>query len=343
MKLTILFIFSLSITWQVAAQPSHVLFIGNSYTHMNGLYRIYQNLAKSKNKNVIGDTLAVSGSRLKGHTLRSNTYKKIRSKQWDYVFIQGYSRELAMDSAVIAENTIPYAQQLIDSIKKYSPCVNIYYYMTWGYEKGHQDSLPNDSYAAMQERIQRGYMQLSRATGAYPIAPVGMVWKSIMEKHPNIDLYANDRAHPSPDGSFAAACTFFTTIYKESPIQGAAPKNVNQTDAINIEKAASDYVLTNYEKYNLDTFNVVRPIDVLSTFIKSSKHNLSVSFRPKLNKAESYYWEFGDGTTSTKRLVQHAYETPGVYQVTLYVKNGCTWLKARKSLLITGKKNGNPH
>lgn len=338
MKFSLLFVFSVLTTWQLLAQPSNVLFIGNSYTHMNGLYRIYQNLAKSKNKNVIGDTLAVSGSKLKGHALRPNTYKKIKSKEWDYVFIQGYSRELAMDSVVIAEQTIPYAQQLIDSIKRYNPCASIYYYMTWGYEKGHKDSILDDSYSTMQDRIQKGYMQLSRATGGYPIAPVGMVWKNIMEKYPTIDLYANDRAHPSPDGSFAAACTFYTAIYKESSIQGAAPRNINQTDALNIEKVASDYVLTNYEKYRLDTFDVIRPIDVLSTFIKSSKRDLTISFRPKLNKSESYYWEFGDGATSTKRTVTHTYETPGVYEVVLYIKNGCTWFKARKSVLVTGKK-----
>jgi sulfate adenylyltransferase small subunit len=111
---------SFFVLFSSAAQQTNVLFIGNSYTHMNKLCKIFENLANSKGKYVFGDTLAVSGSTLQGHTLRSNTYKKIKARNWDYVFIQGFSRELNMDSATIATQTIPYAQQLIDSIKKYN-------------------------------------------------------------------------------------------------------------------------------------------------------------------------------------------------------------------------------
>ena len=46
-RLVILFTFIGFIT---AAQPTNVLFVGNSYTHMNNLFKIYQNLANSKGK-----------------------------------------------------------------------------------------------------------------------------------------------------------------------------------------------------------------------------------------------------------------------------------------------------
>ena len=62
------------------AQQENVLFIGNSFTHMNNLSKIYQNLANSKGQKVFADTLAVSGSSLKQHTERSNSWKKIRSR-----------------------------------------------------------------------------------------------------------------------------------------------------------------------------------------------------------------------------------------------------------------------
>ena len=73
-------------------------------------------------------------------------------------------------------------------------------------------------------------MQLSKATGGFPIAPVGMVWKEIREKFPTIDLYAPDQAHPSQFGSYVAACTFYTSIYKESPIDAFYPKKVEDTE-----------------------------------------------------------------------------------------------------------------
>ena len=70
------------------AQPTNILFVGNSYTQMNNLYKVYQNLANSKGKNVFADTLAVGGSSFKGHVLRENTYKKFKARSWDYVILQ---------------------------------------------------------------------------------------------------------------------------------------------------------------------------------------------------------------------------------------------------------------
>jgi hypothetical protein len=324
------------------AQPTNVLFIGNSYTHMNNLSKIYQNLANSKGKNVFADTLAVSGSTLYGHTLRENTFKKIQAKSWDYVFIQGFSRELNKDSLSIATYTIPYAQLLIDSIKKYNPCVNIYYYMTWGYADGVKDSIPEDNYFSMQERIQKGYLQLSQATGGYPIAPVGMVWKELQEKFPDINLYAQDRAHPSPAGSYTAACTFYTSIYKESPVESTFPKKVEDTQAQNIQKTAAEYVLTFYPKYNLDTLQIpINENPPKVDFIIKEKW-LSISIYNKTSGGAKYYWEFGDGKTSTKRSPKHYYRKPGKYTVTLYVKSNCTWYKQKKTIKVSDKiKHGN--
>ena len=128
--------------------------------------------------------------------------------------------------------------------------------MTWGYADGYTDSIPEDTYVLMQERIQKGYLQLSEATGGYPIAPVGMVWKTMREKYPETNLYAPDNAHPSPNGSFVAACTFYAAIYKESPIEGKAPKKVTDEVAKQIEQTAAKYVLSYYKKYKLDTVQI---------------------------------------------------------------------------------------
>lgn len=68
------------------AQPTNILFVGNSYTQMNNLYKVYQNLANSKGKNVFADTLAVGGSSLKGHVLRENTYKNSRLEAGTMLF-----------------------------------------------------------------------------------------------------------------------------------------------------------------------------------------------------------------------------------------------------------------
>lgn len=321
----------------VYAQPTSVLFIGNSYTHMNNLYKIYENLALSKGKTVVADTLAVSGSTLLAHTLRENTYKKIKAENWDYVFIQGFSRELSHDSVRIAKETIPFAQQLIDSIKMYNPCVSIYYYMTWGYADGFIDSIPGDTYALMQERIQKGYLQLSRATGGYPIAPVGMVWQEIRKRYPAVVLYASDNAHPSFYGSYVAACTFFTSIYKESPLDGVAPKKVEAIHALNIQQTAADFVKKNYSNYHLDTIQIPKNENPPKLNFDISEKWLSITIANKSFGGSKYYWDFGDGKSSTKKNPKHYYKNAGKYTVTLYVKSNCNWYKMKKSIRVSNK------
>jgi hypothetical protein len=334
---SLLIVVLLSLVSFAYAQPTNVLFVGNSYTHMNNLCKMYERLANSKGKNVFADTLAVSGSSLQGHTLRENTYRKMKDRKWDYAFIQGYSRELSRDSATIAVQTIPFAKQLIDSIKKYNPCIRIYYYMTWGYADGFKDSIPDDSYTLMQERIQKGYLQLSEATGNYPVAPVGMVWKQMRETYPDLNLYAPDNAHPSPYGSYIAACTFFTAVYKESPLGGTFPKKVEQPFAEHIQKTAEDYVMTYYPKYHLDTVQIPPPAEEIKIDFSIREKWLSIAISNNSDSGERFYWEFGDGKTSTNRNPKHYYEKSGKYTVTLFIQKDCRWYKHKRTVTVSNK------
>ena len=325
-----------SLIGRTIAQPTNVLFVGNSYTQMNDLYKSYQNLANSKGKNVFADTLAVGGSSLKGHVLRENTFKKFKSRSWDYVILQGFSRELYVDSSIISTETVPFAQRLIDSIKKYNPCVSIYYYMTWGYAKGYSDSIFTDSYEMMQERIERGYLQLSNVTGKIPVAPVGMVWKQVKQKYPELNLYAPDELHPSPYGSYIAACTFFTSLYKESTIGGEFPPQIGSVIAEKIQKASLDYVMTNQTKYNLDTIQVALGVNQKLNFTIREEW-LSITLKDIAPTADQYFWEFGDGKTSNQKNPKYYYTKPGKYSVTLHVRKGCNWSTLKKTVYVSNR------
>ena len=319
-----------------STQPANILFVGNSYTQMNNLCKVYQNLANSKGKNIFADILAVGGSSFKGHVLRDNTYNKFKERSWDYVILQGFSRELSEDSSIIVTETIPYAQQLIDSIKKYNPCVNIYFYLTWGYAQGFKDFSSTDSYEMMQERIQKGYLQLSDATGNFPIAPVGMVWKQVRQKYPELNLYAPDESHPSPYGSYLAACAFYASLYKESPINGDFPVQIEGAIAENIQKSAAEYVLTYYPKYNLDTIQISSEEGTKIDF-SIREEWLGITIYNSSPVADQYFWDFGNGKTSNQRNPKHYYAAPGKYSVTLHVRKGCNWYTLKKTVSVSNK------
>lgn len=51
----------------------------------------------------------------------------------------------------------------------------------------------------------------------------------------------------------------------------------------------------------------------------ASSGSLSVTFNNTSTSAESYYWQFGDGTSSTEKSPVHNYAVPGKFKVTLKV------------------------
>jgi hypothetical protein len=340
MKKLVLF-FSFLTGFCFAQQPTNVLFIGNSFTHMNNMPKIFEHLANSLGKNVYADSIAVSGSTLKAHSERPSTYAKMKKRKWDYVLIQGFSREFAEDSSVIRTESIPYAKILIDSVLKTSPCAQIYFYMTWGYEKGYPEQPANDTYEKMQQRIFNGYMLISDSLN-YPLIPVGMVWKNIREMHPNIDLYFTDRYHPNALGSFTAACTAYTSIFKESPVGGTAPKRVDSAYWKVIEQAAANIVLKNLSQYKLNQTRVFDSKETPVLDFKIKENWLAAQFTNLSNNKGDYYWDFGDGVTSEKKNPKHYYKTTGTYTVTLHMKQNCTSFKLKKIVTVSNKiKRGN--
>jgi len=47
---------------------------------------------------------------------------------------------------------------------------------------------------------------------------VGPAWMLVREKRPELELYISDGSHPSAAGSYLAACTFYATLFRASPV-----------------------------------------------------------------------------------------------------------------------------
>jgi hypothetical protein len=49
------------------------------------------------------------------------------------------------------------------------------------------------------------------------VAPVGVAWTRALERKIPVDLYSSDGAHPSPAGSYLAACVIYASLTGRSP------------------------------------------------------------------------------------------------------------------------------
>ncbi len=204
-----------------SAQPTNVLFIGNSYTNVNNLPEMTRLLALS-----LGDTLAVSSSMpggvtFQGHTTNTITQNLIDQGDWDVVVLQEQSQIPSFPPSQVASDCYPYATALVDSIRAHSPCADPLFYMTWGRENGDADNCaswpPVCTYTGMQQQLRLSYLQMAQDNSA-ECAPAGMAWKRVREEYPSIGLYAADGSHPSIAGSYLVACTMYSTFFRRTTV-----------------------------------------------------------------------------------------------------------------------------
>ncbi|MFM6935035.1 MAG: DUF4886 domain-containing protein [Flavobacteriales bacterium] len=300
-----------SFSW---SQSMRVLFIGNSYTHYNNMPKIFHDLANSKNINVDVHMSAKSSHTFQMHSERMDLYQDIRKEKWDYVILQGFSRELAYDYKKLDSTVVPYVRRISDSIYHQNPCATILLYDTWGYLNGFPEDSININYQIMSDHIHQGYLYLSQRFD-FPIVPVGKIWETVKENNPQINLYQEDKQHPSKYGSYLAACSFYAAIFKQNP-------NSSFTDGLSLDQAkyiqntAFTIVDQNMTRYLLNR-------NILSVKGTSKDGKYKAQCSANFPKAKSISWNFGDGKTSNLFDTEHVYVKPGTYTITVTIQDAC--------------------
>lgn len=172
-----------------------VLFVGNSYTYYNNMPEIVAGFA----------AMAGVPLQIKAHTmgaaqlgtiwgLRPTRYL-LQDEKWDFVVLQ-------------EQSTLPLTAtgRMRDSIRTFDEAIKkigarTILYVTWA-----RENLPRT-----QETITKAYVDIGSEFGAL-LAPVGPAWQFALEADPKMPLFDPDGTHPSPTGSYLAACTLFLVI-----------------------------------------------------------------------------------------------------------------------------------
>ena len=189
-----------------------VLFIGNSYTYVNNLPAVFAALARDGNQAVVKTQIVAPGGWfLKTHWEQGDARRLLSQGKWDYVVLQEQS---LLGSVVERDGQLhigndhffhPYAVMWVRAIKDAGATPVLY--LTWAHKPTPEDqAILNDAY----ERV-AGEEQAV-------VAPAGLAWARIREQHPEIDLFQPDGSHPSPAGTYLAACAFYAAIFRQSPL-----------------------------------------------------------------------------------------------------------------------------
>ncbi|MBQ0767702.1 MAG: T9SS type A sorting domain-containing protein [Bizionia sp.] len=292
-----------------------VLFLGNSYTAANNLPVLVQNMATSTGDILIYDSNTPGGYRFLNHVSNTTTLNKINAEDWDYVALQAQSQETSFPQSQMEAELFPHATTLSNTIRANNECSQPLFYMTWGRENGDANNCPYlpwvCTYEAMDDVIASTYTFMANTNNA-ELAPVGAVWRYIRTNHPTINLYSSDGSHPSLAGSYAAACVFYTMVYKKDPTLMPWNSTLSTAEANSIKLATQTVVfnaLTNWD------FTLPPAIASFTETITDG----NVAFSNTSDDADAVFWDFGDNTTSTQMNPTHTYTESGIYTVTLTV------------------------
>ncbi len=224
---------------------THILFVGNSYTHVNDLPLLFKNLSVSGGKTVNTGMSAPGGYTLEGHTQLQETLDKIASGQWQYVILQEQSQYPAI--AYYRYGSMYPAASELDSIIG-SHNINTMFYMTWGRKYGGQQCISGNcspvfsDYFHMQDSLTSAYTEISSQLGA-ALAPVGSAWRRARQLDSTIALWDTDLSHPTLRGSYLAACVFYAKIFQNSPVGLSYTAGLPVNEALWLQQVASEVVL----------------------------------------------------------------------------------------------------
>jgi hypothetical protein len=207
------------------SEPLKVLFIGNSYTYVNSLPNMLAMLTTSigSPRPIQTKTVAMPAATLQMLWEKGTAKEAIQERKWDFVVLQEQSVRPTEDP----ERMYYYARQFDAEIKKNGARTILF--LTWAPRGNPERQLPLD----------RAYFTLAKELDAQ-VAPVGPAWRVALGIAPTIALHMDDGSHPTPTGSYLAACVFYHVILdNKQPCPTIERAEISQEDATVARNAAS--------------------------------------------------------------------------------------------------------
>ena len=179
----------------------NILFIGNSFTQRNDLPALLSELAAARNIAVTHKLISAGGASLRTHWNAGQAAPDISAGSYDYVVLQEQSTLPVKNASRMAEN-----MRLFDESIKQAGAKTVLY-MTWARQHAPES----------QQVISDAYNSIGKELEAI-VVPVGLAWQKFLANHQTPVLHDRDQSHPTPAGTYLAACVFLVVLFKTNPI-----------------------------------------------------------------------------------------------------------------------------
>ncbi len=200
--------------------PESVLWVGNSFFYYNNsLHGHFRNLVAAGGGRTRGTSVTISGSGLDWHDMGSllrpdglGRYSFVGDNE-----IRFNKSGRQFDTAVLMDcSQCPVHPQLQsvfhDTVRKHGALlakegVRMVLFMSWAYKDKPE----------MTAQLAEQYTLAGNANDALVI-PAGLAFAKAIARQPSIELYVEDKRHPSLAGTYLAACTAYAALQGKSPV-----------------------------------------------------------------------------------------------------------------------------
>jgi hypothetical protein len=213
---------------------TRVLFIGNSYTFFNDLPGTFARLAQAGGHPVETGMVAEGGWMLSDALNSPAVRRTLNNDAWDYVVLQEQS-EMPAFAWSRSDQMYPAARSLVQLVRDAG--ATPLFFVTWAHRAGApENGLPD--YASMQAEINQGYYGIGAELGVRRVT-VGYYWSVVRATHPEIELWQEDGSHPTPAGTYLAACVFYVALFSRSPVGLNYSAGLSADEALLLQQAAA--------------------------------------------------------------------------------------------------------
>ena len=218
-----------------------ILFIGNSYTYYNNMPEtIFKNLAKSAGYDVEIASITEGAYTLEKMADPNDTYGAqveralTGTKKYDYVILQEQSARPATASVGDFYEAV---RNLSARIQESGATPILY--STWGRKMGSSTLTKNGwTNESMTWKLAAAYEAIGKELNI-PVAHVGLAFYDIYTASSTVELYNDDKSHPTYAGSYLAAATLFAEIFNEDLTEVNYTGSLSEGNALVLRQAAA--------------------------------------------------------------------------------------------------------
>ena len=192
-----------------------VLFIGNSFTYYNDMDETVARIAREAGVNAVVTRIAIGAHNLSQFADPADEGGKQvlealeGADDYDFVVLQEQSTRPLTNPDLFVSGV----SSLVSLVRRTQKDCKVLLYQTWGFPSGVSGGT---TVAQMEQNLYNAYSKAAADLGLQ-LSPVGKAFTKVYSEHPEIDLYSPDKKHPSPEGSYLAACVHAAVIFGIDP------------------------------------------------------------------------------------------------------------------------------